>query len=66
MPEKLLDVLTEFALASPLICALRALRRIAPDVAYTNPAMLSAASQIGNGFRALFNQTGGDRTSSRL
>lgn len=55
-PDDLLDVLAELALASPAICALRALRRIAPDVADISPSMLSAASQVANGLRALFNQ----------
>lgn len=55
-PDDLLDVLADLALACPAICALRALRRIAPDVADTSPSMLSAASQVGNGLRALFNQ----------
>ncbi len=55
-PDDLLEVLADLALASPAICALRALRRIAPDVADTSPSMLSAASQVGNGLRALFNQ----------
>ena len=32
-PDDLLDVLADLALGSPAICALRALRRIAPDVA---------------------------------
>jgi hypothetical protein len=55
-PDDLLDVLADLALACPAICALRALRRIAPDVGDTSPSMLSAASQVGNGLRALFNQ----------
>lgn len=55
-PDDLLDVLADLALASPAICALRALRRIAPDVADTSQSMLSAASQVGNGLRTLFNQ----------
>ena len=55
-PDDLLDVLADLALASPAICALRALRRIAPDMADTSPSMLSAASKVSNGLRALFNQ----------
>ena len=55
-PDDLLEVLADFALASPAICALCALLRIAPDLADTSPSLLSAASQIGNGLRALFNQ----------
>jgi hypothetical protein len=55
-PDNLLDVLADLSLASPAICALRALRRVAPDMADTHPSMLSAASRVGNGLRALFNQ----------
>ena len=55
-PDDLLDILADLAMASPAICALRALLRIAPDVADTSPSILSAASQVGNGLRTLFNQ----------
>ncbi len=56
MPDDLADVLTDFALASPTVCALRALRRIATGVSETSPLMLSAAARIGEGLRSLFNQ----------
>ena len=55
-PGDLLDVLAEFALASPAICSLRALHRTAPDLPIANPSLLSAASAVANGLRALFNQ----------
>jgi hypothetical protein len=55
-PDDLPDVLADLALASPAICALRALSRIAPDLADSSPSMLSAASQVANGLRSLFNQ----------
>jgi hypothetical protein len=56
MPDDLLDVLTDFALASPAICAMRALRRIAKGLPEVSPSALSAASRIGDGLRSLFNQ----------
>jgi hypothetical protein len=56
MPDDLLDVLADFALASPGICVLRALHRIAPELSDTSPVLLSAASQVANGLRTLFNQ----------
>jgi Helicase conserved C-terminal domain len=56
MPDDLADVLTDIALASPAICALRALRRIAAAMPEMEPSMLSAAGRIGEGLRSLFNQ----------
>lgn len=55
-PDDLLDVVADLALSSPAICALRSLRRIAPDIADTSSIMLSASSRVANGFRGLFNQ----------
>ena len=54
--ENLLDHLTDLALGSPATCALRALHRVAPDLAMDDPAMLDAATRIGMAFRGLFNQ----------
>jgi hypothetical protein len=54
-PDDLVDVLCELALAGPGICALRALRRIAPELDPTDPHLLSAAARIASGFRSLFN-----------
>ena len=54
--ERLLDHLTDLALGSPATCALRALKRVAPELEYDNPAILNAASRIGMAFRGLFNQ----------
>jgi hypothetical protein len=51
-----LDLLTDIALGSPAVCAVRALRRIAPEVAWDDPVLLEAAAQVGWGFRTLFNQ----------
>lgn len=56
VPDDLLDVLTDFALGSPAICAMRAIRRIAKDLPEIDASMLAAASRVGNGLRSLFNQ----------
>ena len=56
MPGDLLDVLTDFALGSPAVCAMRAIRRIAKGLPEVTPSVLAAASRIGNGLRSLFNQ----------
>jgi hypothetical protein len=56
MPDDLPEVLADFALGSPAICALRAIRRIAKDLPDVSPSALSAASRIGDGLRSLFNQ----------
>ena len=51
-----LDLLVDVALGSPAICALRALRRVAPDLSWDDPSLLSAAANVAWGFRTLFNQ----------
>ena len=56
MPDDLSEVLTDFALGSPAICALRAIRRVSKGLPDVNPSALSAASRIGDGLRSLFNQ----------
>lgn len=56
IPETLTDLLVDIALGSPAVCALRALHRIAPDLAWDDHRLLTAASQISWGFRTLFNQ----------
>lgn len=48
--------LAEVALGSPATCALRALSRICPELPLDDPALLTAATRIGMGFRTLFNQ----------
>ena len=53
---EVLDLLVDVALGSPAICALRALRRVAPELAWDDPSMLSAAANVAWGFRTLFNQ----------
>jgi hypothetical protein len=47
--------MAKLALAGPGTCALRALRRIAPELPPDDFALLSAAARIAGGFRTLFN-----------
>lgn len=54
--EGFLDLLVDFALGSPAVCALRALHRIAPSLRWDDSVLLEAASRIAWGFRTLFNQ----------
>lgn len=54
-PKDLATVLAELALAGPGNCALRALRRIAPEVPFNSSKLLSPASRVAEGFRTLFN-----------
>lgn len=54
-PKDLADVLCDLALGAPGVCALRALRRIAPTLAANDAGLLSAAARIASGFRTLFN-----------
>ncbi len=51
-----LHLLVDVALGSPAVCALRALRRVAPDLTWDDPSLLSAAANVAWGFRTLFNQ----------
>jgi len=54
-PEDLLDVLAEVALASPAVCALRALKRVVRWIDLDEWELLKAAAKVGEGFRTLFN-----------
>lgn len=54
--DTLIDLLVDVALGSPAVCALRALRRAAPDLDWDDPQLLKAANQVAWGFRTLFNQ----------
>ena len=54
--ETLIDLLVDVALGSPAVCALRALRRVASDLSWDDPRLLSSASKVAWGFRTLFNQ----------
>jgi hypothetical protein len=55
-PDDLPEVLAELALASPAICALRGLQRVARWVDLDEYELLQAAARIAEGFRSLFNQ----------
>lgn len=50
------DLLVDVALGSPAVCALRALKRIAPELAWDDPRLLSSAAEVAWSFRTLFNQ----------
>lgn len=54
--NELLDLLVDIALGSPAICALRALRRVAPELPWDDAELLKASAQIAWGFRTLFSQ----------
>lgn len=56
LSDDLRDLLVDVALGSPAVCALRALRRIAPELAWDDPRLLSAAAEVAWAFRTLFNQ----------
>jgi hypothetical protein len=55
-PQDHIDILVDIALGSPAVCSLRALRRIAPELPWTDTSLLSAAALVAMGFRTLFNQ----------
>ena len=54
-PDSGLDLLVDLALGSPAICGLRALRRVAPELALDDPGLLESASKLAWGFRTLYN-----------
>ncbi len=54
-PDDLVSVLTDLCLSGPAICALRSLRRVAMDLAWDAPPLVTAATQVAVGFRTLFN-----------
>jgi hypothetical protein len=54
-PPDLLEVIADLTLASPAICAARAIRRVAGVSSWSDPAVLGAAARIARGFRVLFN-----------
>ncbi len=51
-----LELIIDIALGSPAVCAVRALKRIAPELAWDAPQLLEAAAHVAWGFRTLFNQ----------
>ncbi len=54
-PDDLADVLCDIALGAPGVLALRALLRLGVCPEATDPALLSSAARIAEGFRTLFN-----------
>ncbi len=54
--EGFADFLVDVALGSPAICAHRALKRIAPELAWDDANLLGAAATVAWAFRTLFNQ----------
>jgi hypothetical protein len=56
LAESIIDLLVDVSLGSPAVCALRALHRVAPDLAWDDPCLLNAAVQVAWGFRTLYNQ----------
>ncbi len=49
-----MDVLVEVALASPGVCALRALHTVADGMDFDHPVLLTSAAKIAAGFRTLW------------
>lgn len=49
-----LELLVDLALGSPAICALRALRRVVPELGWDDPTLLTSAAHVAWGFRTLF------------
>ncbi len=56
LPHGILGLMVDVALGSPAVCALRALHRVAPELAWDDPQLLTAAARVAWGFRTLFNQ----------
>lgn len=56
LPENLAELLVDVALGSPATCALRALKRVAPELAWDDPQLLRSAAQVAWAFRTLYNQ----------
>ncbi|HEY5961598.1 MAG TPA: helicase-related protein [Polyangiaceae bacterium] len=54
-PEDLEQVIADFALASPAVCAARAILRVSRLGNAWDPALLAAAASVAKGFRTLFN-----------
>lgn len=54
--DEAIKLLVDVSLGSPAVCALRALRRVTPELAWDDPHLLSAAANVAWGFRTLFNQ----------
>ena len=54
-PPDLAEVLAELALSGPGTCALRSLMRVSQEPMTDEPEILTAATEIAMGFRAMFN-----------
>ncbi len=54
-PADLVKILSMMAVAAPGVCALRALKRQSPALAWDSKALLRGAVRISEGFRTLFN-----------
>lgn len=55
VPDDLAEVIADFALASPAVCAARAILRVSNASASWDPHVLQAAAEVAKGFRTLFN-----------
>lgn len=55
VPDDLVEVVTEFALAGPGICALRTLGRLMQDRDLVEHEMLQTAARIADGYRSQYN-----------
>lgn len=56
IPRDLYEVVAQIALGGPGVCALRSLRRVAPNLRWDDRALVAAAWKVGDGFRSLFNR----------
>lgn len=54
-PEDLFDVIADLTLASPAVCAIRAISRVAGTALLSQHELLTAAARVARGFRVLFN-----------
>ena len=54
-PADLIKILSMMAIAAPGVCALRALKRQSPALAWDAKALLNGAVRVSEGFRTLFN-----------
>ncbi|MYH39868.1 MAG: SWF/SNF helicase family protein [Candidatus Dadabacteria bacterium] len=54
-PKDLFEVISLMAVAAPGVCALRALRRQSPSLAWDSQDLLHGAVRVSEGFRTLFN-----------
>jgi hypothetical protein len=55
-PVDLASVLADIALGSPAVCALRALHRVLPRLAWDDPDLVCAAGRVAHAFRSLFSR----------